>query len=184
VYLEYPLYCLIYIAISKYELNSIMSLSICIHNPNVYATHNPVTQICKQPSRLRTSAALTGICSPHDILSHRYIPSKRKMSQHLEHFGKQRLTTEFLDGSTFIYRHTYSNPGTLLRVETWARVETLGSGTFGTVYKEVCAETKTVRAVKRIHIRLAKSNELDILTQLRAVIIHTDSMHILLGAIS
>jgi hypothetical protein len=141
------------------------------------AIFNHVTQICKQPSRLRTSAALTGIRSPHDILSHRYIPLKRKMSQHFEHFGQQRLTTEFLDGSTFIYRHTYSNPGSPLRVETWARVETLGSGTFGTVYKEVCAETKTVRAVKRIHLRLAKSNELDILTQLRGVIILSDSIY-------
>ncbi|KAI5837749.1 kinase-like domain-containing protein [Morchella snyderi] len=90
------------------------------------------------------------------------------MAQHFERFGQQRLTTEFLDGSPFIYRHTYSNHGTPLRVENWARTETLGSGTYGTVYKEACAETKGVRAVKRIDRTLAKSNELDILAKLRA----------------
>lgn len=73
---------------------------------------------------------------------------------------------EFIDGG---YGHTIAISGRPLKIETWTRKEWLGAGAFGMVYKEICRETHAIRAVKEVRKSSARSNELGILTQLRAV---------------
>lgn len=61
----------------------------------------------------------------------------------------------------------------------WIRGRTLGSGTFGTVYKETSSSTGAVRAVKEVRVKGLERKELELQTgELRALIKFTDKNNI------
>ncbi|KAH0611877.1 uncharacterized protein H6S33_011142, partial [Morchella sextelata] len=81
-------------------------------------------------------------------------------------FEEFKLVTEFIDG---LYKHTIAEREEPGRYETWTWTETLGEGTFGTVYKETCAEGGgNLRAVKQIRRSFIRWNEISIQVRLRS----------------
>lgn len=84
-------------------------------------------------------------------------------------FDSYKLNTQFsVDGTSFIHTIPETVPGGKVRVERWSRVERIGKGTFGSVYKEKC-DNGDVRAVKVVLHSAMNIRELLALTRMTQV---------------